>query len=95
MDNYIRTIFGYKPSRVVYNITHVRFLGVEGEIIYHLLRHVSCFANVTYEKTKKKGDIQDNSTALTDKLPEVPEWKFNLGTRFEKRDGTLVKVIYR
>ena len=95
VDDYIRTIFGYKPSRVVYNIDHVRFLGVEGEVSYRFWKYFSCFANVTYEKTKKKGDILDNSNALTDKLPEIPEWKFNLGAQYARPDGTLVKVTYR
>jgi iron complex outermembrane receptor protein len=95
VDDYIRTIFGYKPSRVVYNIDRVEFLGLEGEVTYRFTAHLSCFANVTYEETKKKGDILDNSNQLTDKLPEIPEWKFNLGARYARKDGTLVKVTYR
>lgn len=30
VDDYIRWIFGYMPSRVVYNIDEVRFQGLEG-----------------------------------------------------------------
>ncbi len=95
VDDYIRTIFGYKPSRVVYNIDQVKFLGVEGELSYRFTKHVSCFANVTYEKTKKKGDILDNSNRLTDELPEIPEWKFNLGIQYARKGGMLLKATYR
>ena len=95
VDDYIRTIFGYRPSRVVYNIDQVEFLGIEGEISYRFMKYFSCFANATYEKTKKKGDILDQSNKLTDDLPEIPEWKFNLGVQYARKDKTLIKVTYR
>ncbi len=95
VDDYIRTIFGYKPSRVVYNIDQVTFRGLEGDISYSFMKHFSCFANATYEKTKKKGDILDMSNRLTDELPEIPRWKFNLGIQYAKKDNTLFKVTYR
>ena len=81
VDNYIRTIFGYRPSRVVYNIDKVKLWGVEAEAEYAPVEHLHLFANYTYQDTKKDGDILDMSSELTDRLTELPKNKVNAGMR--------------
>ena len=95
VDNYIRTIFGYKPSRVVYNIDKVMFLGAEIEGEYKPVENISIFGNYTYQTTKKKGDILDMSTDLTDKLTELPEHKVNMGLRYHLPNDAIVTMSLR
>ncbi len=96
VDNYIRTLFGYRPSRVVYNIGQVDFTGVECEASYEIFRALKVSANVTHQETKKHGDVLDNSTTLTDNLPELPENKINLMLAYAHDKGLHadIKVGY-
>jgi outer membrane receptor protein involved in Fe transport len=95
VDDYIRTIFGYQPSRVVYNIDQVEFWGVEAEGEASLRWGFSLFANYTFQTTKKQGDILDMSSALTDKLTELPEHKVNAGVRYRRKNGTTADLTAR
>ena len=85
VEDYIRTIFGYKPSRVVYNIDEVAFFGIEVEGEYTFNKHMSVFANYTFQETEKKRDILDESSA--DELVELPEHKAYAGFRFSAENG--------
>ena len=82
VDNYIRTIFGYTPSRVVYNIDKVRLWGMEAEGRYSLTKDLQVFVNYTWQITQKEGDILDRSSDLTDRLSELPENKLNAGLKY-------------
>lgn len=95
VDDYIRWIFGYAPSRVVYNIESVTFDGVEADVEARFLENFYAFANFTWQKTKKEGDVLDGSNALTDELSELPEMKFNCGVKYERPDGALAKITLR
>ncbi|WP_177193606.1 TonB-dependent receptor [Thermodesulforhabdus norvegica] len=95
IDDYIRWIFGYSPSRVVYNVDRVNIHGVEMDGRIRLGGGFSGFFNVTWQDTEKKGDVLDASNALTDKLSEIPEWKFNIGLSYERENGLLAKVTLR
>jgi len=95
VDDYIRTIFGYKPSRVVYNIDRVDFHGIEIEAAYDFSRNLKLWANYTYQETEKRGDILDNSTALTNELLELPENKLNLGLGYRHTNGLEVRFKLR
>lgn len=79
--DYIRTIFGYRPSRVVYNIDEVMLSGFEIEAEYPILKDLNAFANYSFQVTTKKGDILDSTSALSDSLAELPENKMNAGIR--------------
>ena len=80
--DYIRTIFGYRPSRVVCNIDNVKLWGIEVEGQYVLAEGLSVFANYTYQDTKKDGDILDLSSDLSDRLSELPRNKVNAGVKY-------------
>jgi outer membrane receptor protein involved in Fe transport len=95
VDDYIRWIFGYVPSRVVYNIDSVSFQGVEVELEGRIYGNISGFANFTWQETEKSGDVLDGSNALTDSLSELPELKFNCGVQYRREDGALAKVTLR
>jgi outer membrane receptor protein involved in Fe transport len=95
VDDYIRVILGYMPSRVVYNIDEVKLRGVEVEGDYHVAEGFSLFGNYTYQTSKKKGDILDKSSAVTERLPELPEHKTNMGLRFRARNGATADLTLR
>ncbi|MCX7804042.1 MAG: TonB-dependent receptor [Planctomycetota bacterium] len=95
VDDYIRTIFGYMPSRVVYNIDKVVFGGVEVEAAMRLGHGFSAWANYTWQKTEKRGDVLDNSMRLTDELPELPENKVGLGVEYRGWRGLEGRVGMR
>lgn len=81
--DYLRTIFGYRPSRVVYNIDWARLTGLEVELHGRIFKGVSGYANATYQSTRKQGDILDQSSQLSDKLSELPAIKGNGGLRLQ------------
>ncbi len=83
VDHYLRTIFGYKPSRVVYNIDGVTLAGFEAEASLFLAKGLQAWANYTWQTSEKHGDVLDKSAALSSRLTELPEHKFNLGVRYE------------
>ncbi len=95
VDDYIRTIFGYKPSRVIYNIDRVDFQGLEVEASHELPRGFSVWANYTVQKTEKHGDVLDNSSDLTDELVELPENKFGLGLDYRRKNGLEARLALR
>lgn len=95
VDDYIRWIFGYSPSRVVYNIDEVTFRGVEFDLEGRIWGGWSGFFNFTWQDTRKEGDVLDGGNDLSDELPELPEYKANLGIRYEREDGFLAKATLR
>lgn len=95
VDDYIRWIFGYSPSRVVYNIDRVEFAGVELDVEGCIWNDVSAFFNFTWQDTQKTGDVLDASNTLSDSLSELPEYKFNAGIQYRRDDGLLAKATVR
>ncbi len=92
VDNYIRWIFGYAPSRVVYNIDKVRIDGLEMNTNINLMNYLYLFGNFTWQESKKSGDVLDGSNKLSSGLSELPKWKFNTGIKYERPDGMVVKT---
>lgn len=95
VDDYIRTIFGYAPSRIVYNIDGVQFHGVELAADGRIWGDVFAFANFTYQKTEKDGDVLDGSNKLSDSLSELPEFMANWGVKYQREDGALAEIAFR
>lgn len=95
VDDYIRWIFGYAPSRVVYNVDHVILQGVEMEWKGRIWGPISAFGNVTWQTTKTQGDVLDASNDLINGLSELPEWKMNLGINGQWDNGVLAKATLR
>lgn len=90
VKDYIRWIFGYKPSRVVNNIDRVKLYGVELGGSWELADRFSLSCNYTFQQTKKKGDILDMSNDLLDELGELPRNKANLSFRYKLDEDTKV-----
>ena len=95
IDDYIRWIFGYAPSRVVYNIDQVDIHGIEMDIEGRIWNNFSAYFNFTWQDTEKQGDVLDGGNELSNKLSELPEFKFNLGIKYEKPKGILAKLTLR
>jgi len=94
VENYLRWIFGYKPSRVVYNLDSVKNYGFEFEARSMFYKDFYGFANYTWQKTKKEGDILDKSN-ISEQLGEIPQNKFNLGLQYRTDNGTFAKLALK
>ncbi|MBD3180909.1 TonB-dependent receptor [Candidatus Poribacteria bacterium] len=94
VKDYLRWIFGYKPSRVVYNLDYVRITGVEFEIGSMIYSGLFGFANYTWQRTEKAGDILDKSN-ISDQLGEIPANKINLGLEYRPGNGGFAKLTVK
>ncbi|MGM0462429.1 MAG: TonB-dependent receptor plug domain-containing protein [Fibrobacterota bacterium] len=77
VDDYISWIFGYPPSRVIYNIDNVTLRGLELFYSHHVTDQLSLSANTSLQNSEKSGDILDMSNDLSDELLELPRVKAN------------------
>lgn len=92
INNYIRTVFGYRPSRVIYNIDLVKLRGVELEGLLPLPYYLTAFANYTWQQTSTSPDpLGGNIRELVD----LPEHKVNLGLRYRHPKGAEGKIYLR
>ncbi|MEJ5330897.1 MAG: TonB-dependent receptor plug domain-containing protein [Desulfobaccales bacterium] len=92
INQYIRTVFGFRPSRVVYNIDLVKLRGVEVEAETALPYHLFAFANYTWQQTSTSpdplgGDVRE--------LTEFPDHKFNVGLKYRAPSGAEGKCYVR
>lgn len=92
MNNYIRTVFGYRPSRVVYNIDLAKLRGVELEGLLPLPYNLTAFANYTWQQTSTSPDPLD---ADVRELVDLPDHKVNLGMRYRASNEAEAKVYLR
>jgi iron complex outermembrane receptor protein len=92
INNYIRTIFGYRPSRVVYNIDLARFMGVEVEGEVALPHNFFAFANYTYQRTNTSPDPLNGNVQ---RLTELPLNKANIGLKYKHPDGAEARIYVR
>jgi len=92
INQYIRTVFGYRPSRVVYNIDLVKLRGVEVEGEVGLPYNLSAFANYTWQQTSTSADPLSGDIR---ELPEYPDHKFNLGLKYKANNGAEGKAYIR
>ena len=87
IENYIRWIFGYAPSRLVYNIDSVSLKGLELDMDWKLTAQISLFANGSWQTSCKEGDVFDATWETSDELPELPEWKAAVGIGWQGGQG--------
>ncbi len=92
IEDYIRTIFGYKPSRVVYNIDQVNLGGVEVFASALLDNGLAFSASYTYQDSKKDGDILDKSSELTERLVELPRNKALVAIGYYAPSGGYIRA---
>ena len=90
VKDYMRTIFGYKPSRLVYNIDKVTFAGFECACSFDITQYFGIRANYTFQHTEKSGDTYDSSMVFTKGLPELPKHKANAGFEYHAPNGATV-----
>ncbi len=95
VNDYIRTIFGYRPSRLIYNIDNVSFLGAEFEFQTEIKERLAVSGNYTYQSTKKQGDEFDKSTKKSRSLPELPEHKANAEIRYTWENSSYISLSMR
>jgi outer membrane receptor protein involved in Fe transport len=88
VKDYIRTIFGYKPSRVIYNINKVTLCGIELGCDWEVAGRLRASCSYTYQQTKKKGDILDLSNGLLDELGELPRNKASVSFYYQLDEKT-------
>ncbi|MBN1603631.1 MAG: TonB-dependent receptor [Chitinispirillaceae bacterium] len=93
--DYIRTIFGYQPSRLIYNIDKINLSGIEIEASLDLLQKITVRGNYTFQHTQKSGDTYDSSMILTKGLPELPKHKCNLGIEYRTQNNGFICLSMR
>ncbi|MCB2218700.1 MAG: TonB-dependent receptor [Desulfobulbaceae bacterium] len=81
IDDYI--MMRFDPDwRGVYNIDQVQIYGASIEQQLGLTSWLSARASLTYQESKKEGDVFDTAR-LTDELDFLPRWKASLGLEFK------------
>jgi iron complex outermembrane receptor protein len=92
LNNYIRTVFGFRPSRVVYNINQATIRGMEVEGEVGLPYNLAAFANYTWQQTSTSPDpLNGNVRELT----ELPDHKANIGLKYKARNGAEGRLYMR
>ncbi|MDD2904043.1 MAG: TonB-dependent receptor [Syntrophales bacterium] len=92
INDYIRTIFGYRPSRVVYNLDLATFRGVEVEGQVGLPYNLAAFANYTWQQTSTSPDLLNGNIR---ELTELPEHKANIGLKYKAPNGAEGRAYVR
>uniref|UniRef100_A0A7C3V0V0 TonB-dependent receptor n=1 Tax=Desulfobacca acetoxidans TaxID=60893 RepID=A0A7C3V0V0_9BACT len=92
LNNYIRTVFGFRPSRVVYNLDLVSLRGVEVEGQVGLPYNLTAFANYTWQQTGTSPDPLGGNVRY---LAEFPEHKANLGLKYKDAKGAEARFYVR
>jgi iron complex outermembrane recepter protein len=92
MNNYTRTVYGFRPSRVVYNLDLVSFRGVEVEGTVGLPYNLTAFANYTWQQTGTSPDPLGGNVRY---LAEFPEHKANIGLKYKDDKGAEAKFYVR
>jgi iron complex outermembrane recepter protein len=92
INDYIRTVFGYRPSRVVYNLDLAQFRGVEVEVQKALPYHLTAYANYTWQQTSTSPDPLNGNIQ---ELPELPEHKAHIGLKYSAPNGAEGRVYVR
>ena len=92
VDNYLRWIFGYPRSRVVYNMDEVKIRGIELAIDGRLYRDFYGYANWAWQETHIRGSIlADNSMSDLG----FPENKINFGLKYQPKKDCLAKIDFK
>jgi outer membrane receptor protein involved in Fe transport len=93
IDDFINR-FSLPDGRGCYNIDKVKLTGASIDGAAEILTWVIVRGNITYQKSKKEGDILDPAK-LSDELDYLPEWKGNLGIDFKLPYSATFSVTER
>jgi iron complex outermembrane receptor protein len=92
INDYIRTVFGFRPSRVIYNLDLAKIRGVEVEGEVGLPYNLAAFANYTWQQTSTSPDpLNGNIRELT----ELPDHKANIGLKYKAPNGAEGRFYVR
>jgi len=92
INQYIRTVFGYRPSRVIYNLDLALLRGLEVETQIGLPYHLTAYANYTWQQTSTSPDpLSGNVTELA----ELPDHKAHIGLKYKNPNGAEGRVYAR
>jgi iron complex outermembrane receptor protein len=92
INDYIRTVFGFRPSRVIYNLDLAKIRGVELEGEVGLPYNLAAFANYTWQQTSTSPDPLN---ADIRELTELPEHKANIGLKYKAPNGAEGRFYVR
>jgi iron complex outermembrane receptor protein len=92
LNDYIRTVFGFRPSRVIYNLNLATVRGVEVEGEVGLPYHLAAFANYTWQQTSTSPDPFNGNVR---ELTELPEHKANIGLKYKGPKGAEGRIYVR
>ena len=90
IDDYICTIMGYQPSRVVYNIDNVNIAGVELEASLLLLNNLKLSGTYSYQQSHKFGDILDKSDISSESLLDIPKNRGSISASYNFTNGANI-----
>ena len=92
INDYIRTVFGFRPSRVIYNLDLAKIRGVEVEGEVGLPYNLAAFANYTFQQNSTSPDpLNGNVRELT----ELPDHKANIGLKYKAPNGAEGRFYVR
>ncbi len=93
VNDYI--MFRFDPDwRGVYNIDKAVIYGASLDARTTIADWISGNSAVTWQKSKKKGDIYDTAE-LTDEIDYLPEWKISAGMEFKLPYRSVLNVALR
>jgi iron complex outermembrane receptor protein len=92
INDYIRTVFGFRPSRVIYNLNLALFRGVEVETQIGLPYNLTAFANYTWQQTSTSPDPLNGNIR---ELSELPDHKGHIGLKYNTSNGAEAKFYVR
>lgn len=93
VDHYIMLRFN-STWRGVYNIDKARIYGASLDSMMVFTDWLSGRASVTYQKSKKKGDIYDTA-GLSDEIDYLPDWKATGGLEFSLPKQSALSISFR
>jgi iron complex outermembrane receptor protein len=92
INQYIRTVFGFRPSRVIYNIPLVELRGLEVEGQVGLPYNLTAYANYTWQQNSTSPDPFGGNVR---ELTEIPDHMFNVGLKYKSAAGAEAKAYVR
>ncbi|MGM9571684.1 MAG: TonB-dependent receptor plug domain-containing protein [bacterium] len=97
IKDYINFDHSITPTRPAYNIDKVKIWGAELEAQVKLSDSLIAFANYTYQRTKKAGDLSRLTPwdQMSTELDYRPRHKANIGLTYKLKQGTVISLSER
>lgn len=92
VEDYISSTTVQGVGSVYYNIGRVEIRGVETGFSVKLPLELTLWANATWQKGDKSGDPWDKDNALSNQLPDLPEFMANAGLNLDPKGPFSAKL---